>query len=115
MSAASRKGHAFERLVADYLRDHVDDRIDIRPKSGVKDRGDIGGVRLATGGRVVIECKNHARMSLPAWLAEADVERGNDDAAVGVVVHKRHGKGAAAEQYVTLTLAGLVALLGGAA
>jgi hypothetical protein len=46
MSASSRKGQTFERLIADHLRDRLDDRIDIRPKNGRNDRGDLGGIRL---------------------------------------------------------------------
>lgn len=52
-------------------------------------------------------------MSLSAWITEAETERGNDDAGVGLVVHKRRGKSLASEQYVTLTLADLVSLING--
>lgn len=99
-------------MVADYLAAHVDDRIDRRPRTGAKDRGDIGGLRHM-GGRIVVECKNSTRLDLAGWAAEADVERGNDDAVAGLVVHKRHGRGQPGEQWVTCTLADLVALLTG--
>ena len=105
----------FERSVADYLRDELDDRIDIRPKNGRNDRGDIGGVRTPRGERVVIECKNHQAMSLGPWLTEAERERGNDDARIGVVVHKRHRTANPGEQFVTMTLADIVLLLDGTA
>ncbi len=111
MSAYHRqKGSTFERMIADYLAEHVDDRIDRRVKTGAKDRGDIGGVRWH-GRRLVIECKNTSKTSLGTWATEADTERGNDDALAGLIVHKRHGKGQAADQWVTMTLAELVALL----
>ena len=110
--SAKKAGSSFERLVADYLRDHVDDRIDRRPKTGAKDRGDIGGVR-SVHGRVVVECKNTSRACLSEWVGEAEIERGNDDALVGVVVHKRHGRAAAGEQYVTMRLSDFAALLSG--
>lgn len=110
--SAKKAGSSFERLVADYLRDHVDDRIDRRPKTGAKDRGDIGGVRTPYG-RVVVECKNTSRACLSEWVGEAEIERGNDDALVGVVVHKRRGRAAAGEQYVTMRLADFAALLSG--
>lgn len=109
---ARKAGPSFERLVADYLAAHVDDRIDRRVKTGAKDRGDIAGVRHM-GGRLVIECKNTTRLNLGVWAGEAEVERGNDDALAGLVAHKRHGRGAAADQWVTLTLGDLVALLTG--
>ena len=105
MSAASKKGQTFERLVANYLALALGDtRIDIRPKNGTNDRGDIGGIRTIRGADIVIEAKNHSRMNLSGWLAEAETERGNADASAGVVVHKRLGKGQGADQYVTLSL-----------
>lgn len=110
--SAKKAGASFERLVADYLRDHVDDRIDRRPKTGAKDRGDIGGLRTVHG-RIVAECKNTAQQRLSEWVGEAEIERGNDDALVGVVIHKRHGRAAAGEQYVTMRLADFAALLSG--
>lgn len=111
-ATARKAGTAFERLVADYLAATVDDRIDRRPKMGAQDRGDIAGVRCH-GRRIVIECKNTTRPDLSGALAEAEVERGNDDALAGVVAHKRHGKGDPAAQLVTMTLADFAALLCG--
>ena len=110
--SAKSAGSAFERQVADYLRDHVDDRIDRRVKTGAKDKGDIAGLRHM-GQRIVIECKNTARINLGTWANEAEIARGNDDAGVGVIAHKRHGKGQPADQWVTMTLGDLVALLTG--
>ncbi|AEL19714.1 holliday junction resolvase [Mycobacterium phage AlleyCat] len=112
MRSAKAAGAKFERDVADYLAARVDDRIDRRVKTGAKDRGDIGGVRLH-GQRVVLECKNVATMSLPQWTREAQIEAGNDDALVGVVVHKRHGTGDVGKQWVSMTLDDLVAILTG--
>lgn len=105
----------FERLVAGYLAAVLnDDRIDRRVKRGTKDRGDIGGVRTPLGDRVVIEVKSTSRIELSGWVREAEVERDNDDAHVGVVVHKRVGKSAAqmGEQFVTMTLSDFAVLLG---
>lgn len=98
--------------MADYLKQHVDDRIDRRVKTGAKDKGDIGGVRHM-GHRVVIEVKNVVQMALSAWVSEAEVERVNDGALVGIAVHKRRGKGNVGDQYVTMTMRDLVALLTG--
>jgi len=111
-ASAKAAGTRFERLVADYLAETYDDRVDRRVKTGSADRGDIAGVRHM-GGRVVLECKNTSRINLSTWAAEAEVERGNDDALAGLVIHKRHGRGQPADQWVTLTLADLVALLTG--
>ncbi|MSS84986.1 hypothetical protein FYJ24_09460 [Actinomycetaceae bacterium WB03_NA08] len=110
--SAKAAGSSFERLVADYLAAHVDDRIDRRVKTGSKDRGDISGLRHM-GGRVVVECKNTSKISLGTWATEAEIERGNDDALAGIVAHKRHGKGRPEDQWITMTLGDLVALLTG--
>jgi hypothetical protein len=114
--SARKAGTAFESSVAAYLAAELDDdRIERRAKNGVKDRGDITGVKTIRGGRVVIECKNVATLALPAWLREAETEAGNDDAVIGVVVHKRRGVADPAEQFVTMTLNTLARLLNGGA
>ena len=111
--SAKAAGSRFEREIADTLaRTLEDDRIERRARSGVKDRGDIAGVRLH-GQRIVIECKNTARIDLARWMTEAEVERGNDDALVGLVVSKRHGRGAPLDQWVHMTVRELVAILAG--
>jgi hypothetical protein len=115
-ASARQAGPRFEREIADYLRDHLDDRIDRRVKTGSADKGDIGGVRLPSslgGGRVVIEAKNVMKMALGPWYSEASVERINDGAIVGVVAHKRHGTGDPGQQWVTMTINDLIALLSG--
>ena len=102
-ASAKKAGADFERRQADWLASRLnDDRIDRRVKRGIKDTGDIGGVLFA-GNRVVIECKNTSRDNLPAWVREAETERGNDDALIGVVMHKKRGTTNPAEQYVTMT------------
>jgi len=110
-----KKGPGFERDTADYLAKRFeDDRIDRRVKTGNKDRGDIAGVRVH-GQRLVIECKRVARLNLAGWVTEAETERGNDDALAGIVIHKRVGAGKKnmADQYVTLTLGDLIAIITG--
>jgi hypothetical protein len=111
-ASAKAAGARFERLTADYLAEHVDDRIDRRVKTGSADKGDVSGLRLH-GQRVAIECKDVARLNLAGWVTEADIERGNDDALAGLVVHKRRGTADPGDQYVTLTLRDLVALITG--
>jgi hypothetical protein len=115
LRSAKAAGSWMEKTVAEFLAFRLaDDRIERRTKNGSKDRGDITGVKSIRGGRVVIECKNVATMSLPAWLREAEVERGNDDAVIGVVAHKRSGSMNPADQYVTMTLETFARLLDGA-
>ncbi len=112
-ASAKQAGARFERQVADYLAAHVDDHIDRRTRNGAKDRGDLGGLRHM-GQRIVVECKDHGgRHLIGPWLAEVEVERGNDDAGVGIVIAKRRGTADPGDQVVVLTVADLVALLTG--
>jgi hypothetical protein len=111
-SSAKAAGARFERLIADALA-VIDDRVDRRVKTGAKDRGDIAGLRSAHGLRVVVECKDTSRTELGSWYREAETEMGNDGAEVAVVAHKRRGVGAGLDQWVTLTVRDLVALISG--
>lgn len=112
-ASAKAAGSSFERMVADYLAAEVDDRIDRKVKTGAADKGDIGGLRHM-GQRVVIEVKNYGGQLKPGpWLSEAEIERGNDDAGVGLVVAKRRGTMKPGDQFVLLTLRDLVSLLTG--
>lgn len=111
--SARAAGTRFETAIAACLAEHVDDRIERRVRGGAKDRGDVSGVRTIGGHRVVIEAKNTNRLELGVWVGEADIERGNDDALVGVVWHKRRGKADPLDSYVTMTGRDFVALLTG--
>lgn len=113
-TTAKQAGTQMERLVAEFLSFRLaDDRIERRAKNGSNDRGDITGVKTITGARVVIEVKNAHRDNLPAWIREAAVEAGNDDAPIGVVAHKKHGSANPADQYVSMTLETFARLLEG--
>lgn len=115
-ASGKKAGTAHETAIADYLAQHVDDRIERRTRNGGKDRGDLSRIRLSPalgGGRVVAELKNTARLALGPWQVEAETERGNDDATVAVVIHKRRGVGDPGRQWVTCTLDDLVVLLTG--
>ena len=111
-ASAKKAGTQMETLVAKYLAEHLDDRIERRRLSGSKDRGDVAGLRHM-GQRIAVEVKNTSRINLAAWANEAEIARGNDDAGVAMVVHKRHGKGQPQDQWVTMTLGDFVALLAG--
>ena len=111
-SSARAAGTRTETETARFLAHALDDdRIERRARNGAKDRGDISGIRHR-GARIVIECKNTSRPALAQWITEAHQEAGNDDAAIGVIVHKRHGIAAPAEQWVTMTLADFAWLIG---
>ena len=106
MSKEMTKGSVFEQQVADYAARRLGDRrIERRAKNGKNDRGDIAGL-THLGKRVVAECKNCKRMELSGWVKEAEVERGNDDAEYGIVIHKRKGCGEKhfGGNFVTMTL-----------
>jgi hypothetical protein len=105
-----------ERLVADYAMVVLDDdRIDRRTKSGNKDKGDILGLRSAFGERIVAEVKDTARLALGTWMNEVEIEKRNDSAPIGVVIHKRvgHGKAKIGGTYVTMTYDDFLRLIGG--
>lgn len=112
-ASARAAGTRFESSITAYLRKALgDERIERRAKTGAKDRGDVTGV-ITRGLRVVIECKDVARLDLGGWVREAEVERGNDDAGIALVAHKRRGTADPADQYVTMTMRDLVALMTG--
>jgi hypothetical protein len=116
-ATAKKAGTEMETAVADYLAANVDDRIERRRLSGPKDKGDISGLRVH-GKRVVVEVKNTMVAAVKPHLDEAEDERQNDGALVGLVVQKRRGIGittadGVGQQLVMLTLRDLAALITG--
>ena len=109
-ASAKAAGARFELVVADYLAAELDDYIDRKVRTGAKDTGDIGGVRVRSR-RLVLECKDVSRMALPEWTAEAKLEAENDGSVAGLVVHKRHGNAKPGDQWVTCTVDDLIAVL----
>ena len=113
-SSAKQAGSRFERTTADYLRDKLSEFIDRKVRTGAKDTGDIANVRTAKGRKVAVECKDYGgQLKLAEWVREAEVERLNDGASVGLVVAKRRGTAQPGEQWVILTVDGLIELLRG--
>ena len=106
MSAAKKKGTAAETAIVNYLRAMGFVQAERRSLNGSYDRGDIAGIPS-----VVIEVKNCAKTELGSWIAEAERERDNDRASLGVVWHKRRGKGDPADWFVTMSGAQFAALL----
>ncbi|MFE9192041.1 hypothetical protein ACFYL6_20795 [Micromonospora sp. NPDC007208] len=103
------KGSGAERAVIEHLRATGWPHAERRLAGASKDRGDIAGVP-----GVVIEVKNCTRTELAAWLAEAEQERINDHADLAAVWHKRRGKSAAADWFVTMDGATFTRLLAAA-
>jgi hypothetical protein len=114
--SAAQAGRDMENCVVDYLSWALDtDTIERRRQTGSKDRGDISGVRFM-GHRVVIEAKNTSKLDVTQHLREAEEERGNDDALIGIVAQKRRGIGldsheTQGQQLVMMTLQTLALML----
>ena len=106
MNRSKAKGTSAETAVVRFLRTIGFIHAERRTLNGILDRGDITGIP-----GVVIEVKNCARQELAAWVAEAERERDNDHASLGVVWHKRRGKTDPAHWFVTMSGAQFAALL----
>ena len=110
---AKDAGTRFETNIVTYLQQRVNPLIERRRTSGNKDRGDITGWHWS-GMRIVAECNDYGgQIKAGPWLAEAETERANDDADIGLVIAKRRGITDAAKQYVLMELSTLVDLMNG--
>lgn len=110
-SSAKQAGARFERQVADCLQRYVSEFIDRKVRTGARDTGDILNLRTPGGSKVVAECKDYGgEFKVGPWLKEAETERLNDEALVGLVVAKRRGFGDPLDQVVFLTLRDYIAL-----
>ena len=109
--SAKKAGTAFENLIAECLRNELgDSAIQRAPRWGALDKGDIVNLKI-DGHPLVIQAKDVARLDLPAWTDAAKVQAVNANALAGLVVHKRRGTADPMRQWVTFTVAELVALL----
>lgn len=110
-ASAKQAGSRFERVIADHLNAHLGGGIDRKVRTGAKDKGDIGGVATPAGRPIAVECKNVACTQLATWIHEAHTEADNLGAAAGIIIHKRHGRSDPDCQWVTMTVADLIAIL----
>lgn len=110
-ASARAAGSRFVRGCVDWLQGHGFPFAEVAPAWGAKDRGDVTGVRVTGGRHLVIECKDVARLDLAGWAAEAEVERVNDAAVAGVVLHKRRGVSDPSKQWVSMTLRDFAAVV----
>jgi hypothetical protein len=106
VSRSRAKGTAAETQVVAYLQSVGFIHAERRALSGRKDRGDVAGVPST-----VIEIKNDIATQLAEWVKEAGIERDNDNAAWGVVWHKKRGAAFPGQWYVTTTGEDFVKLL----
>ena len=121
-----KKGPLAEALVVRCLQEHGWPYAERRVMGGVNDRGDVAGIP-----GLVIEVKNRGALALAEWVDEAVREatpvrivalldgQGRDTGRtwqdpvndLGVVWHKRRGKGDPLDWYVTMTGRDFLALL----
>lgn len=104
------KGTAAESAIAAYLTAQGWPHVERRTLNGSADRGDIAGIP-----GLVIESKSVKTINLAQFVDEANKERDNDGADLGVAWVKRRGKGSPADWYVVMdgeTFAGLLRAAG---
>lgn len=113
-NTARKAGAAFERTIADYLKETLgDDSIDRQVKTGSRDLGDIRGVTDAHGNPIAVECKDYGgRLHPTAWIREAHTEAANKNTNTGIIIAKRRGTTRPADQWVITTLEDLTRLIG---
>jgi hypothetical protein len=99
MSKQRAKGTAAETAVVRYLQDNGFIHAERRALHGINDKGDITGIP-----GVVIEVKNHAKLTLAEWVKELQQEMVNANADFGFVVAKKKGTTNPAEWYAVMPL-----------
>lgn len=94
---SGKKGTAWESQIISDLKSLGWPYAERRRLNGNADRGDIAGIP-----GVVIEAKNCRKVEVAMWIDEANKERQNDSADLGVVWWKRRGKASALDGFVTM-------------
>jgi Holliday junction resolvase len=100
------KGSSWERFVAKYFQ--ARGYVSATRRYGAGTHADLGDLYFP--GPVVIECKDHATLRLPAWMDETAVERENAHAELGILAIKRKGK-PVEEGYAVTSIKEMVSLL----
>lgn len=106
MSKSKQKGTAAETAVVRYLQEHGFPYAERRALHGNLDKGDITGC-----GPIVFEVKDHAKITIPAWLKELEEEVTNAKAEAGAVVAKKRGTLKVGEWYAIMPVSALIKLL----
>jgi len=97
------KGRVWETRIAGWLNAHGRPQVEVRAKSGRFDRGDISGLHAPGIGPVAVEAKWVEKLDFSGWLREAEVERVNAKAAIGVVWAHKRGRSSPGDAYVVMT------------
>lgn len=109
--SAKAAGARFNRLIVDGLREALQDRnIQVAPSWGPVDKGDVVNLRI-DGHDLVIQTKDVTRLDLPGGTGDAKVQAVNAGALAGFFVHKRKGSQDPMKQWVSCTLAEIVAII----
>lgn len=106
MNRSKQKGTAWESKVVGYLRECGWPFAERRALAGSLDKGDLTGIP-----GLCCEMKSAARIDLSGWLDEAEVERDNAGARIGVAWIKRRGHTSAGKGYVVMSGETFVQLL----
>lgn len=99
MNKNKRKGTAAETAFVKFMNENGFPLVERRALQGKADRGDISGL---VG--VCIEIKSGARLSIPEWMKELEVEVVNDGAYEGYLIVKPKGKGKVEQWWVIQTV-----------
>jgi len=105
MSKSKQKGTKAENNVVAYLKEFFP-YVERRALAGINDKGDVAGIP-----GVVIEVKDHAKITLSEWLKELEQEIANADASTGAVVAKKRGTLDVGDWYAVMPVSEWVALL----
>lgn len=93
-----------------FAKELNDSNITKAPSWGAVDKGDIVNVRI-DGHNLVIQTKDVARLDLPGGTGDARVQAVNAGALAGLFVHKRRGTTDPLRQWVSCTVADLIAII----
>lgn len=96
MSKQKQKGTRAENQVVTFLRAFWP-YAERRALAGVNDKGDVSGL-----GPVVVEVKDHGKLTLSVFVDELKAEVINADAHTGVVIAKRRGTLDVSEWYAVM-------------
>jgi hypothetical protein len=105
VSKSKQKGTRAENNVVAYLKGDFP-YVERRALAGVNDKGDVAGIP-----GVVIEVKDHAKITLSEWVAELRQEIANAEADTGVVIAKKRGTLDVGDWYAVMPVHVWVALL----
>lgn len=105
MSKSKQKGTRAENHVVAYLKKDFP-YVERRALAGINDKGDVTGIP-----NVVIEIKDHAKITLSEWLKELEQEMVNAEADTGVVIAKKRGTLDVGDWYAVMPVHVWVSLL----